>query len=402
MYMADLKKPRYTKSHEANHKLQRLNSALMALSRINKALLAAKDEKLFLQEVCRIIVQTRSYPLAWVGYPLINKAKSVIPVAQAGFKMNYLDKLKISWGDNKWGRGPTGIAIRTGKMQVVTNIMTDPKYKPWRAMGKECGFQGSITFPLKYNHTFFGAIMIYTDKPDAFSADEIKLLEELVSDIAFGINTIRTRQELFHSEKKLAHILLKTLEVAVYAVEKRDPYTAGHMQRTASLARAIAFEMSLPAEQISGIIYGAMVHDIGKIYVPAEILARPSKLTPLEMEFIRTHPQMGYDLIKGIEYPWPIAEIILQHHERLDGSGYPHGLKGNQILLETRVITVADVVEAMMSHRPYRPAHTLNETLREIRSNKGKLYDPDVVNTCIRLLKKKDIHEILSQTVEII
>lgn len=262
--------------------------------------------------------------------------------------------------------------------------MTNPAYKPWRALGKKYGFQASCTFPLNIDEQA-GALMIYAANPDAFDKKEVRLLSQLAKDISFGINHIKMRKLLANSTKELEHVLIQTLDVAGYAVEKRDPYTAGHQTRVAELAGAIAKEMKLTKQQTEGVILGAFVHDIGKIYVPAEILSRPGKLSELEMEYIKTHPQAGYDLVKNITYPWPIAQIILQHHERINGSGYPFGLKGDDILLEAKIVSVADVVEAMMTHRPYRPAHKLSDALKEIKKYKGILYDAKVVNACLRL-----------------
>jgi len=168
----------------------------------------------------------------------------------------------------------------------------------------------------------------------------------------------------------------------------RDPYTARHQERVTELACAIAREMGIPDGQIEGIHAAGLMHDIGKIAVPTEILTKPGKLNDLEFSLIRRHPQVAYDILKGIEFPWPIADIVLQHHERLNGSGYPNGLKGDEILLEARILTVADVVEAISSHRPYRPALGLDAALDEIKQGRGMLYDPDVVDTCLSVFEE--------------
>jgi len=172
-------------------------------------------------------------------------------------------------------------------------------------------------------------------------------------------------------------------------VEIRDPYTAGHQLRVARLAFAIAGEMGLPEHQAEGIRVAGTIHDLGKISVPADILSKPGQLSEMEFSIIKTHPQIAYDILKDIKFPWPLAQIVLQHHERMDGSGYPEGLSGENILLEARVLAVADVVEAMASHRPYRPALGQDKALDEIRQNKGKLYDPEVVDACLELFMKK-------------
>ncbi|MFC1750791.1 HD-GYP domain-containing protein [Pseudomonadota bacterium] len=155
------------------------------------------------------------------------------------------------------------------------------------------------------------------------------------------------------------------------------------------LAVAIAQEMALTEEQIDGIRMGDVIHDIGKIYVPSEILNRPGKLTNAEFDLIKTHPSVGYEIIKDVEFPWPVAKIIYQHHERLDGSGYPQGLKGDETILEAKVLVVADVVEAITSHRPYRPGLGIEVALDEIEKNSGRLYDPQAVDVCLRLFREK-------------
>jgi len=200
----------------------------------------------------------------------------------------------------------------------------------------------------------------------------------------------RTERELQQNLKKLQVTLEGTIHALASAVEMRDPYTAGHQREVAQLACAIAKEMDLPEEQIEGIRMAGLIHDIGKINVPAEILSKPSTLNGLEFGLIKTHPQVGCDILNGtIEFPWPIAQIVLQHHERMDGSGYPVGLSGEEILLEARILGVADVVEAMASHRPYRPALSINQALEEISQNRGILYDPEVVDACLKLFTEK-------------
>lgn len=199
----------------------------------------------------------------------------------------------------------------------------------------------------------------------------------------------RAEHELRESWERLRRTLAGTIQAISATIEMRDPYTAGHQRRVAQLAEAIALEMRLPEAQIEGIKFAAEIHDIGKIYVPAEILSKPTKLTELEYTIIKTHPQAGYDILKNIEFPWPIAQIVLQHHERINGSGYPNGLKNGEILLEAKILAVADVVEAMSSHRPYRPSFGLDRALEEIRSNRGVLYEPEVVDKCLKLFAEK-------------
>jgi putative nucleotidyltransferase with HDIG domain len=202
-------------------------------------------------------------------------------------------------------------------------------------------------------------------------------------------NRARVQEELEQSFQNLKKVMDSTIQAIAMTVEKRDPYTSGHQMRVAALTRAIAEALELPIEQVEGAYMAASIHDIGKISLPAEILTKPIQLTEIEISLIQAHSQAGYDILKGIEFPWPIANIIIQHHERMDGSGYPGGLAGDSILLEARIIGVADVVETMSSHRPYRPSMGLEKALAEITQNRGMLYDPDVVTACLDIFNKK-------------
>jgi HD-GYP domain-containing protein (c-di-GMP phosphodiesterase class II) len=199
----------------------------------------------------------------------------------------------------------------------------------------------------------------------------------------------KAEEALKQSYENLQEAIGGTINALAATAEWRDPYTAGHQQRVARLASAIAEEMNLPEEQIKKIYMPSLIHDIGKINVPSEILSKPGHLTELEFKIVQTHPQVGHDILKAIEFRWPIAQIMLQHHERMDGSGYPHGLSAKDIVLEARILTVADVVEAMCSHRPYRPALSIDEALEEISDNRGILYDPDVVDACLKVFTKR-------------
>jgi len=197
----------------------------------------------------------------------------------------------------------------------------------------------------------------------------------------------RIEEALRASLLKSQRIFDETIHALAAEVEKRDPYTAGHQRRVARLACAIANKMGLLADQIKGIRTAAIVHDIGKISIPVEILSKPGQLSDIEQSFLKIHPQAGYEILEGIEFPWPIARTVQQHHERMDGSGYPLGLEGDEILLEAKILTVADVVEAAASYRPYRPANGIAFALEEITAHKGHYYAPEVVDACLILFK---------------
>ncbi len=198
--------------------------------------------------------------------------------------------------------------------------------------------------------------------------------------------------ELKESERKLKSSLLDSISALASTVEIRDPYTFGHQNQVAQLAVAIAKELNLPADQIEGIHLASIVHDVGKIQIPAEILTKPGKLSDLEFRLIKEHSKAGYEILKYIEFPWAVAQFVLQHHERLDGSGYPQALRGDQIHHEAKIIAVADVVESMMSHRPYRPGLGIEAALGEISGHKGTLFDAAVVDACIALFREERFH----------
>jgi len=222
------------------------------------------------------------------------------------------------------------------------------------------------------------AVSVYCPKKEHFVA-------------VFDVITKRKRaeEELQRTLESLRNSVGATVQVMVSAIEIRDPYTAGHQSRSTDLARAIAKEMGLPQDRIDGIRMAGSIHDIGKLSVPAEILSKPTKLTELEFSLIKEHARNGYEMLKNVESPWPLAQIVYQHHERMNGSGYPRNLKGDEILMEARILAVSDVVESMASHRPYRPALGIEKALEEIEKNRGILYDDTVADACLRLFREK-------------
>jgi len=219
-----------------------------------------------------------------------------------------------------------------------------------------------------------------------YSQGGVKKITMAMRDIS---DRIKVEAERKHHMEQQQETLVQTIELMAMTIEKRDPFTSGHQKRVAKLASAIATEMQLPQDEIDGIYLSGLIHDIGKIYVPAEILSRPGKLCAEEMALVKAHSQIGYDIVKGVSFPWPVADMILQHQERCDGSGYPQGLKGSEMLLGSRILAVSDVIEAMVSHRPYRPALGLEAAIMELEQQRGILFDSDVVEAVIRLFREK-------------
>ncbi len=512
-----------TERRLADEGLRRTSRALRTLTSCNRVIIRATEESQMLRDVCRVIVQVAGYRLAWIGLARKDPGKTVEPVAQAGYGEEYVPQAQITWGDSPRGQGPTGRAIRSGQPVVCRDILTDPRFGPWRDQALRFGYASSIALPLITANDVLGALNIYAPEPDAFDSEEIELLQELADDVAHGTSALRTRalaqilnDELRDSEHKYRlhfdqisdvicsldrdfridtispsverllgytprellgarftesgilathHLESATsdalrifsgeqIDSAVYEliatdgttrygemsgapivegeeiqgliavirditdrvraeealeqslrrlkrafggtirilrliVESRDPYTAGHQRRVSHLARAMAMEAGLSPQRVEGLRVAASIHDLGKLFVPAEILTKPGNLTKIERDLIQNHPAAAYEILKKVHFPWPVAEIILQHHERMDGSGYPRGILGDEIVMEARLLMVADVVEAMQSHRPYRPALGMEKALDEISKHRAVLYDPSAVDACLRLFHEK-------------
>ena len=381
-----------TDTKRAEMALQRLNQTLRTLSAANSAVVRATSEEELLREMCKVGVEIGGYSLAWIGFVEHDEAKTVRPVAWAGEHPEYVSTANITWADDARGQGPTGTAARTGEVQVNQDVVSNPLMRPWLEEMLRYGLKSSIALPLKDRSVVFGTLTFYAKEPDAFGPEEILVLTEMADDLAYGIGAQRDHAGREAAVRTLQETLKSTVEAIATAVEMRDAYTAGHQHRVAKLAMAIAREIGLGESLIEGLFLAATIHDVGKITVPVELLSKPSKLTPLEYQIIQTHVQSGYDIVKGIKFPWPIAQIILQHHERLDGSGYPQALKSEAILPEAKILAVADVVEAMMSHRPYRQALGVEAALAEVEGNKGRLYDPAAVEACVDLFRNKGFH----------
>jgi putative nucleotidyltransferase with HDIG domain len=299
------------------------------------------------------------------------------------------------------GTGVTGKILQTGKPMAVNNYQSwegrdpDPRWNPISAIS---------AFPLTFKGQVMGEIgFVHTEAGKTFENDDMVVLTHFaalantaltnakLSALAQQAQDERRRieEQLRKSNDKLQEIFIAMINALASAVEMKDPYTAAHQRWVTQLACAIAEEMDLTAEQIEGLRMSGLIHDIGKMDVPIELLIKPGLLSKMEYEAVKVHPQSGYEIVRQIAFPWPVAQIILQHHERMDGSGYPQGISGAEILLEARILAVADVVEAMASHRPYRDAHGLGLALEEISRNRGRLYDPEAVDACLKVFQEK-------------
>jgi PAS domain S-box-containing protein len=243
-----------------------------------------------------------------------------------------------------------------------------------------------VTIPLRFHHKKDGTVFPTEITGRFFIREGRSVHIVAIRDIT---ERKRAEEKLMETLGRLRTALGGIIQVLSATTEKRDPYTAGHQKRVADLARAIGEEMGLAAERVEGLRLAGTIHDVGKVSIPAEILSKPGSLTEYEYKLIQDHPKVGHDILRDINFSWPLAEMVLQHHERLNGSGYPQRLKGENILLEARILAVSDVVEAMASHRPYRPALGIAAALEEMEKNKGILFDADVVSACLALFREK-------------
>lgn len=385
-----------TERKRAEINLNKVNRSMKILSECNNCLVRATDEKDFFNDVCQIIRKNGEYSMVWIGLLKAEENSILLPVAYAGSEPYDYASEKINLTAPNGRYKILRDVFSSGKFQICNKLPDDrqPCFGPPPLVNQPC--RSIISLPLFSSNQTIGALTIYSTIADIFDENEKKLLLELADDLSYGIAALRTSVKHKQAEEQVKINLKKienTLEGTVHALaatsEMRDPYTAGHQRRVTQLACAIAQDMGFSQDRINAIRVAGLLHDIGKITVPAEILTKPSKLTDVEFAIIKTHPKAAYDVIKSIDFPWPISQYILQHHEKLNGSGYPSGLKSDEILMESRILCVADIVEAMSSHRPYRPALGIDVALEDMLANKGILYDPVVVDSCVKLYREK-------------
>ena len=233
--------------------------------------------------------------------------------------------------------------------------------------------------------------MMEKEKTKDLLIEELRKMHKKIIDLEkVKVMYNQLEKELQQSYKKLQKFMEGTAHIIMEIVEIRDPYLTGHQQRVSQLATAIAQEMKLPQDKIEGVRFASLVHDVGKVNLPTEIVSKLNKLSEVEFNLVKNHPRIGYEILKKVDFPWPIAEIVFQHQEKIDGSGYPRRLKGAEILIEAKILGVANVIEAMSSSRSYRPAISIEESLAEISRNKNILFDPEVVDACLRLFKETE------------
>ena len=373
----------------ANNGVRRLNWALSAVNRASQAIVTAESEADMMRLLCEGITGD-AFTIAWIGLIQDGQGEPVVVAARAGRELGYLDGLFVSWGDNPDGRGPTGLAIRETRTQINNEPHSNQAFAPWSERARAHNIHSSMATPIVRNGEVIGALTVYSDQASAFGPEVVRLFEDLARELVVGLESRRHRAaydaEVLANIEHIAHYKssLEQMVAALAAtIEKRDPYTAGHQKRVCDLALGVARRLGWDENRCQSVYLSGLVHDIGKINVPSEILNKPGKLLSIEFELVKLHPATGYEILKGIDFPWPLADITRQHHERIDGSGYPDGLIGDAILPEAQVIAVADVFEAISSHRPYRPALGHEAAIIELRRLRGNLIKAEIVDAAI-------------------
>jgi len=355
---------------------ERFAATMAAMVRANAAIVRAASAEELLRLVCESIVGDR-YVGALIAEPLHEPRGSARVLATAG-PARYFEGLEIGWDvRERSGRGPFGEATRLGR--PVTALVSGRDFAPWRKRALACGIGAAIALPIPET-AGSPVFVIYAGDAHGFTPGEIALFESLASDIGLGLRALRRSAEV---ESALGG----ALAAVVATLEQRDPYTAGHEERVRELCGLIGTELGLESERLRGLCLAASVHDLGKISIPTEILTKPTRLSEVEFAFVRQHPFTGYNILRNIPFRWNVADIVLQHHEYLDGSGYPNGLRGDEILLEARILTVADIVDSMSAFRPYHRPFDLETVMAELTRLASIRLDPRVVEACVRILR---------------
>lgn len=378
----------------AHDELARTATLLRALVTANHATVVARAEDDLFRTVCKVLVDESAFSLAWIA--LIGEDGQSARISSSSRDKGVPDAIdqanliELTGIDN-----PISQAIASGEPVFLHDAWAFQALAPWRH-GDSKRKTGCLVVPISANGQTSGILAVFGDMPSDPDATTGIVLKNVAEDIGFAMESLRHQVRLSGAEQErdtvraaLAANLLGTVRALAQTVEMRDPYTAGHQERVAELAAAIAVELGLGESEINDLWLGALIHDIGKIYVPAEILTRPGRLSPEEFEIIKPHTRKGAEILAHVGLPRTVKEVVLHHHERIDGSGYPDGLQGDALSRPVRIVAVADVIEAMAAHRPYRPALGIETALVQIRKERGTRLDADVVDAACSLFETK-------------
>lgn len=365
-----------------NHELNMIYDVIILCS---KVILHEKKANRLIQKICTTLTSFGGVRAAWVGCYNNTTPAAIEPIAQEGLEKDFFTQLTLRL-QQKSSTKLVENAIRKQQLFVCQDLTKKTQNKAELKHASRHQYSSVAVIPIDLDKQTPYVLVVYGKRNQVLSKEIIELLIKLGNDIVYSVEKLKTQADYLMLSEKIKKSYSDAIEALSTMVEQRDPYTAGHQVRVATLAVKIATKIGLSTEQISSVRLASIVHDIGKLHIPSEILSKPSALNTAEYAIVQEHPTLGWEVLKNIDFPWPIADMVYQHHERLDGSGYPQGLKGHEILFEARIIMVADAFDAMSHDRPYRSALSVIETLREITQAKGTLFDPQVVDACVKII----------------
>lgn len=385
-----------TQAKHAERSIRRIRLTLKVATSCIRDMLRASNEAHMLQTVCKVAVNSGLYRFAWIGKMEHDENKTLRPLAQHHVTQDPEQIPVRTWDNTADKRSPIGEAIQTGKTCVVQDLMHDSRFSQLHHFAARNHLASAVALPLHQGPDIWGGLVLYSDEPNAFSDEEIHTLEILSASVAFGITARHSGSDDTNNLLPMTSTLngsranLEKIIVALEAViATRRHYGSSNQRLVGAVGMAIALEMGLPHERAYGVRLAGILHDVGEIKVPEEILSKTGKLTGDERAQMQRHAQAGYEILSELDLPWPLAQTVLQHHERMDGSGYPQGLTGEQILLEARIIAVADTLVAITYQHKDHPRLGIPAALAEVEKGKGTLFDAAVVDATLRLFREK-------------
>ena len=369
---------------EEESKLKKLLNLKSVIRKINNLINSCKDEKEFYKKVCDEIIKINGIISAWIG---LKKEDFIVePVSFSGVLSEYLKSIIVKWDDSELGSGPTGKAIKNNKIFIINDITIDESFFPWKEKALSYDVKSIASFPITYEDEVIGALTVHSNRENFFNDDIIDVLDEISNDIGIYIRKFIDKEKIMKKTRELEQTIDNMLSSFSKIISLKEPYTGDHSLRVSKLVLLISKEMNIDENRLLALKYASFLHDLGKIFIPSEILNKYGKLSSNEYDLVKEHVLKSYEIIKDINFPYPTKEIILQHHERLDGSGYPNGLKKDEILLEAKILAVADVIDAMLSNRPYRPPLDKEKVKEELIRNRGVLYDEKVIDVALKIV----------------
>ncbi|MEP6894260.1 MAG: PAS domain S-box protein [Chloroflexota bacterium] len=379
-----------TERKKTELRILHLNRLYVTISQINQTIVHASNRDDLFIDICRVAIDHGKFRMAWIGL-LDETHERIKPLVFAGEEQGYLGNLDIKYHDRVLGSGPTGTAVREGRCIICQDIATDPRMAPWREQALSRGYRSSAAVPIREKGRVIGALTVYADDVNGFNAENEDLLEQIGQDVSFALDSIQAEAERRRAEANLEEAYDTTLEGWAKALELRDKETEGHSRRVTETTLAVARAMDFSEEELVHIRRGSILHDIGKMGIPDQILRKPGPLTDEERQIVMKHPDTAYNLLKQISYLEPALDIPYYHHEKWDGTGYPRGLKREEIPLAARIFAIVDVWDALTSDRPYRKAWDREDVIRYVIDDSGKHFDPRVVDVFLALIGKGEI-----------